>query len=70
MRDACSTTPNSVLAALHEGLVETQTQVRMRYNGPYINLESQYHDQDLMHADLEMLDNQLIDTTVGRGRSE
>ena len=57
---------DSVLAALHEGLVETQTQVRVRYSGPYINLESQYHDQDLMHADLEQLDNQLIDTTVGR----
>ncbi|MCP4222085.1 MAG: DNA-directed RNA polymerase subunit beta', partial [Actinomycetia bacterium] len=57
---------DSVLAALHEGLVETQTQVRVRYSGLYINLESQYHDQDLLHADIEELDNQLIDTTVGR----
>ncbi len=58
--------PDAVLQALHEGLVETQTQVRVRYSGPYINLESQYHDQDLLHADLEELDKQLIDTTVGR----
>ena len=57
---------DSVLAALHEGLVETQTQVRVRYTGTYINLESQYHDQDLLHADIDELDNQLIDTTVGR----
>jgi DNA-directed RNA polymerase subunit beta' len=57
---------DSVLMALHQGLVETQTQVQVRYSGLYINLESQYHDQDLLHADIEDVENQLIDTTVGR----
>ena len=57
---------DSVLLALHEGLVESQTQIRVRYSGPYINLETQYHDQDILHADLEEVDRELIDTTVGR----
>jgi DNA-directed RNA polymerase subunit beta' len=57
---------DSVLLALHEGLVETQTQIRLRYTGEYINLETQYHDQDILHADLQELDRELIDTTVGR----
>jgi len=57
---------DSVLAALHEGLVETQTQIRVRIDGPYINLETQYHDQDIMHADVEIKERELIDTTVGR----
>ncbi len=57
---------DSVLLALHEGLVETQTQIRVRYSGLYINLETQYHDQDIQHADLEEVERELIDTTVGR----
>ncbi|MGB3565394.1 MAG: DNA-directed RNA polymerase subunit beta', partial [Thermoanaerobaculia bacterium] len=57
---------DSVLLALHEGLVETQTRIRVRHTGGYINLETQYHDQDILHADLQELDRELIDTTVGR----
>ncbi len=57
---------DSVLLALHEGLVETQTQIRVRVDGPYINLETQYHDQDIMHADIEIKERELVDTTVGR----
>ncbi|MGB5513777.1 MAG: DNA-directed RNA polymerase subunit beta', partial [Thermoanaerobaculia bacterium] len=57
---------DSVLLALHEGIVETQAQIRVRYTGSFINLETQYHDQDLLHSDVEQLDRQLIETTVGR----
>jgi DNA-directed RNA polymerase subunit beta' len=57
---------DSVLLALHEGLVETQTQIRVRIDGEYINLETQYHDQDIMHADIELKKRELVDTTVGR----
>ena len=57
---------DSVLLALHEGVVETQSQIRVRVDGPYINLETQYHDQDIMHADVEIKERQLVDTTVGR----
>jgi len=57
---------DSVLMALDAGEVETLTQIRVRYSGPYINLETQYSPQDIVHAELEELDRQLIDTTVGR----
>jgi DNA-directed RNA polymerase subunit beta' len=57
---------DSVLLALHEGVVETQTQIRVRVDGPYINLETQYNNQDILHADIEIKDRELVDTTVGR----
>ncbi|MDX1632287.1 MAG: DNA-directed RNA polymerase subunit beta', partial [Thermoanaerobaculia bacterium] len=57
---------DEVLMALDAGMVETQTPIRVRYSGPYINLETQYDSQDILHADLEHVERQLIDTTVGR----
>ena len=57
---------DSVLLALEEGLVETQSQIRVRYTGGYANLETQYDDQDLLHADIDEVDKELLDTTVGR----
>jgi DNA-directed RNA polymerase subunit beta' len=57
---------DSVLLALHEGAVETQTQIRVRYKGRLINLETQYDDQDVLHGDIDEIDNSLITTTVGR----
>jgi DNA-directed RNA polymerase subunit beta' len=56
----------TVLLALEAGEVETLTPVRMRYSGPYINLETQLDKQNIVHADLEEVHNQIIDTTVGR----
>ncbi len=57
---------DSVLIALQQGIVETQTEIRLRLSGPYINLETQYHDQDVLHAEIEDLDKDLVSTTVGR----
>jgi DNA-directed RNA polymerase subunit beta' len=57
---------DEVLMALEAELVETQTPVRVRYTGPYINLETQYNSQDVLHAEMEMVENRIIDTTVGR----
>ena len=56
----------SVLLAYHAGVVEMQSSVRVRYTGDYVNLETQYDNQDVVHADLETLDRTLIETTVGR----
>jgi DNA-directed RNA polymerase subunit beta' len=56
----------TVEMALHAGLVETQSRVKVRYTGRYIDLESQYDDQDVLHADIQEIENELIDTTVGR----
>jgi DNA-directed RNA polymerase subunit beta' len=57
---------DTVLLALQEGLVETQTPIRLRLSGPYINLATQYDNQDVMHSEVEELDGKIIDTTVGR----
>jgi DNA-directed RNA polymerase subunit beta' len=57
---------DSVLLALEAREVETLTPIRVRYSGPYINLDTQYDKQDIVHAELEQAHNLLIETTVGR----
>jgi DNA-directed RNA polymerase subunit beta' len=57
---------DSVELALNAGLVETQSRIKVRYTGRYIDLESQYDDQDVQHAEIVQIENRLIDTTVGR----
>ncbi|MFL6263388.1 MAG: DNA-directed RNA polymerase subunit beta' [Thermoanaerobaculia bacterium] len=57
---------DSVLLALDAGEVETLSPIKVRYSGPYINLETQLDKQNIVHAELEELDRELIDTTVGR----
>ena len=57
---------DDVMLALNEGLVETQTQIRMRYRGRLIDLEKQYNDQDVTRAEVQEVDGEIIDTTVGR----
>jgi DNA-directed RNA polymerase subunit beta' len=57
---------NSVLLALEGGAVTTLTPIKVRYSGPYINLETQYDKQNVVHADIDQLENGLIETTVGR----
>ncbi|MCH9650289.1 MAG: DNA-directed RNA polymerase subunit beta' [Deltaproteobacteria bacterium] len=57
---------DSVLLALEAGEVETLSTIKVRYSGKYINLETQYSNQDIMHAEIEELDRQIVETTVGR----
>ncbi|HVT57207.1 MAG TPA: DNA-directed RNA polymerase subunit beta' [Thermoanaerobaculia bacterium] len=57
---------DSVLLALESGEVETLTPVKLRYTGPCINLETQLDKQNIVHAEIDELDKQLIETTVGR----
>src|SRR6187549_650818 len=57
---------DSVELALNAGVVETQSRIKVRYTGRYIDLESQYDDQDVLHAEVVQIENKLIDTTVGR----
>ena len=57
---------DSVLLAYHEGIVETHTSIRVRYAGQYVNLDTQYDNQDVLHAEIETLKAELIETTVGR----
>src|SRR6187431_1091254 len=57
---------DSVLLAYHEGVVETHTIIRVRYTGLYANLETQFDNQDVVHAEVEEMKGALIETTVGR----
>jgi DNA-directed RNA polymerase subunit beta' len=56
----------TVLLAYEQGEVETHTPIRVRYSGAYVNLETQYDNQNVLHAEVETLDRALIDTTAGR----
>ncbi|MDY7096398.1 MAG: DNA-directed RNA polymerase subunit beta', partial [Acidobacteriota bacterium] len=44
----------------------TLSSIRVRYSGRYINLDTQYSNQDILHAEVEDLERKVIDTTVGR----
>ena len=57
---------DDVILAYEQGLVDTHAEVRVRCSGDYVHLETQYDDQDILHAEVEQLDGELIDTTVGR----
>ena len=57
---------DEVLFALEGGVVETQTPIRLRLDGPYVDLGAQNDTQDIVHADLQQLDGEIVETTVGR----
>ncbi len=55
-----------VYHALEAGKVEILTPILFRYSGEFIDLTTQYDDQDILHASVRTVENQLIETTVGR----
>ncbi len=57
---------NEVLMAYELGLVEVHTRIKYRYRGNYMNLEKAYDNQDIVRADVTLVDAGLIDTTAGR----
>ena len=57
---------DTVEMALHAGQVETQTPIRVRYSGEYIDLGKLLDDQDVQHAEVEEVERKIIETTVGR----
>ena len=56
---------DEVELALHAGVVELLTPVRVRYEGRLIDLTKQFDQQDIVHAEITEV-NELIETTVGR----
>ena len=52
--------------ALEAGEVELLTPIFLRHSGMYIELSKQYDTQDVLHADAQEVENQRINTTVGR----
>jgi DNA-directed RNA polymerase subunit beta' len=57
---------DEVILAFEGGDVTTHTPIRVRYSGKYIDLTTQYNDQDISHAEVQDVERTLIDTTVGR----
>src|SRR5437660_722415 len=57
---------DEVILAYEQGELTTHTPIRVRYSGKYIDLTTQYNDQDIVHAEVQDIERTLIDTTVGR----
>src|SRR5690349_11947075 len=55
-----------VLIALEHGEVETLSPIRLMYTGELIDLTTVYDDQDVIHTEVQVVKNQVINTTVGR----
>jgi DNA-directed RNA polymerase subunit beta' len=55
-----------VMLALEAGEVETLSPIRLLYSGPFIDLTTAFNDQDLVHAEIMELENEIVETTVGR----
>ena len=59
-------TRDDVLLALEAGDIETLTPIRLRLSGGFMDLSVGRDDQDVLHAPVETLEREIINTTVGR----
>ncbi|MFN2238518.1 MAG: DNA-directed RNA polymerase subunit beta' [Thermoanaerobaculia bacterium] len=57
---------DDVILALQAGAVELLSAIKVRVNGPLIDLTKQYDQQNVVHAEVTEAKNQLVETTVGR----
>ena len=57
---------DDVILALEAGVVETLSPIRLRYTGPLQDMASTRDDQDVLHAEVQQVENKMINTTVGR----
>ena len=55
-----------VVIALENGELETLTPIRLRFTGKLLDLTVARDDQDVLHTDLQDVQNKIINTTVGR----
>ncbi|HKW01998.1 MAG TPA: DNA-directed RNA polymerase subunit beta', partial [Vicinamibacterales bacterium] len=55
-----------VMLALDAGEVETLSPIRLRYTGRLVDLTTARDSQDVMEAEEQIVDNRIINTTVGR----
>jgi DNA-directed RNA polymerase subunit beta' len=59
-------TVDDVILALETGELETLTPIRLRYTGALQDLTAARDDQDVLHTEVQMVENRIINTTVGR----
>ncbi len=57
---------DDVILALEAGELETLTPIRLRYTGDLQDLTTARDDQDVLHTDVQQVENKIINTTVGR----
>src|SRR5881296_1157297 len=57
---------DEVLIAWESGEVETQSDIRLRYSGPLIDMTTAYDEQAIVHAEVVDAKNHMLNTTVGR----
>ncbi len=57
---------DDVVLALEAGELETLSPIRLRYTGPLQDLTAARDDQDVLHTDVQHVENKIINTTVGR----
>jgi len=58
--------PDDVVLAHESGDLETLTPIRLRYTGALQDLTASRDDQDVLHTEEQMVENKIINTTVGR----
>jgi DNA-directed RNA polymerase subunit beta' len=57
---------DEAMFALENGMVERLTPIRYRYTGPLMDLTAQYDDQAVMRAEVREVNNEFVNTTIGR----
>jgi DNA-directed RNA polymerase subunit beta' len=57
---------DDVILALEAGEVETLSPIRLRYSGPLQDMTAARDDQDVLHTDVQEVENRVLNTTVGR----
>src|SRR5580765_3116071 len=58
--------PDDVMLALEAGELETLSPIRLRYTGDIQDLTAARDDQDVLHTEVQTVNNKIINTTVGR----
>ena len=58
--------PDDVMLALEAGELETLSPIRLRYTGELQDLTASRDDQDVLHTEVQVVANKIINTTVGR----
>ncbi|MGE0043583.1 MAG: DNA-directed RNA polymerase subunit beta', partial [Vicinamibacterales bacterium] len=57
---------DDVVLALESRELETLTPIRLRYSGMLLDMTAARDDQDVLHTDEQLVENKIINTTVGR----
>src|SRR3990170_4764182 len=58
--------PDDVMLALEAQELETLSPIRLRYTGQLQDLTAARDDQDVLHTEVQEVNNKIINTTVGR----